>query len=138
MVGFLFLTEKVPWTNTSLVGHPEFKTYKGREVLVTSRTINAFGDWMEKNFFPSSLSMTMLLLCSGIKTISTPFKINFILKNYSLISKDLWSSLPGPPEDKSQVIGLSWTPGICNSSRYSIVEETCAIASIVVSYKYNR
>jgi hypothetical protein len=90
----------------------------------------------KKGFF--RLSMTMPLLCSGIKTISTPFKINFILKNYSLISKDLWSSLPGPPEDKSQVIGLSWTPGICNSSRYSIVEETGALASIVVSYKYNQ
>lgn len=52
LVGFLFLTERVPWTDTSLVGHPEFETYKGREVLVTSRTIKAFGDWMERKSFP--------------------------------------------------------------------------------------
>ena len=42
---FMF-KEAVSWTNTSLVGDPNYKTYNTREVIVSATSLSAFKDYM--------------------------------------------------------------------------------------------
>ncbi|RNA14579.1 flocculation FLO11-like, partial [Brachionus plicatilis] len=102
LTNFLFLTTPADsfWSDPSLVGISSVSSYRGRQVVTTNRTLEAF-----KNFMNS---------------LSIPFNYDHAI---GLFNKDLWEATGSNIEERSAVRGYSFVGTVCSDSRYSISEE---------------
>jgi hypothetical protein len=117
------------------------------EVIVASKTINAFSEYMNSQSFSSSfdhavglfrwLRMLYFLIQLLKKSFYYPIILLFSISMMSINRKDLWSdNTNDEPTKRSYTAGFSHIGGVCSSKeKYSVVESEGGFAEILVSYK---
>ncbi len=91
----------IQWAQPSVSGDPNYPTYNGKQVILSSSTLQNFATYMNGKSFPFTYDRAV-----------------------GMFSKDLWSAdTTQTPARRSQVVGFANLPGLCNSGRYAINEE---------------
>lgn len=108
----LFLVTKSDsnWTSIEQSGVEHFPKYKGREVISVKSAYESFMAYVDSLYLP--------------------FEYDHAI---GFTNKDIWSEASGSADERSALTGYSTIGGICQKSRYSIVEERGGFASVRVS-----
>ncbi|RNA38761.1 A disintegrin and metallo ase with thrombospondin motifs 3-like [Brachionus plicatilis] len=109
LTNFLFLTDPAEqqWLNPQLVGEFSNPTFNGREVVLTTKTYNAFADYMNRKKFPFEFDHAA-----------------------ALFNKDLWSS--DMTSTRSMTVGFASIGTICTQNKYSLSEEIGGFINLLV------
>jgi hypothetical protein len=96
--------------NSSKVREPTYPTYRGREVVVATPTLEAFASFMNSKKFPFEFDHAA-----------------------AFINKDLWNdNVNDSPEKRKGAVGFAFLRNICKEYKYSIVEDIGSFSNINV------
>jgi hypothetical protein len=107
------------WTDPKLVGDINYPTYNGRPVVVTTKTLDAFINYMNSLKLPFAYDHAVGLF--KYEKLQLLFFLKII--NLKYLSKDLWSDYGYSPSSRLGTVGYASICSICSPYRYSISEE---------------